>query len=95
MVTINLILECLFGKGSSDYERIYEKGYIDETFSYDYTEEHGFGFVSVGGDTPEPDKLAEEPQTSAVQSERNDHSRKAGTGQKEKNRQFPEIDEFA
>ncbi|MCY8216872.1 insulinase family protein [Bacillus haynesii] len=59
-LTINLILECLFGKSSSDYERIYEKGYIDETFSYDYTEEHGFGFVSVGGDTPEPDKLAEE-----------------------------------
>ncbi|MCY9288623.1 insulinase family protein [Bacillus haynesii] len=59
-LTINLILECLFGKSSSDYERIYEQGYIDETFSYDYTEEHGFGFVSVGGDTPEPDKLAEE-----------------------------------
>ncbi|MEC0712702.1 pitrilysin family protein [Bacillus haynesii] len=59
-LTINLILECLFGKSSSDYERIYEKGYIDETFSYDYTEEHGFGFVSVGGDTTEPDKLAEE-----------------------------------
>ncbi|WP_195258031.1 EF-P 5-aminopentanol modification-associated protein YfmH [Bacillus paralicheniformis] len=59
-LTINLMLECLFGKSSSDYERIYEKGYIDETFSYDYTEEHGFGFVSVGGDTPEPDKLAEE-----------------------------------
>ncbi|MFB6497374.1 EF-P 5-aminopentanol modification-associated protein YfmH [Bacillus haynesii] len=59
-LTINLILECLFGKSSSDYERIYEQGFIDETFSYDYTEEHGFGFVSVGGDTPEPDKLAEE-----------------------------------
>ncbi|MBU8786484.1 MULTISPECIES: EF-P 5-aminopentanol modification-associated protein YfmH [Bacillus] len=59
-LTMNLILECLFGKSSADYERIYEKGYIDETFSYDYTEEHGFGFASVGGDTPEPDKLADE-----------------------------------
>ena len=34
-LTMNLILECLFGKSSADYERIYEKGYIDETFSYD------------------------------------------------------------
>ncbi|MDA7025796.1 pitrilysin family protein [Bacillus sp. CLL-7-23] len=59
-LTMNLILECLFGKSSTDYERIYEKGYIDETFSYDYTEEHGFGFVSVGGDTTEPDHLADE-----------------------------------
>ena len=32
---------------------------IDETFSFDYTQEQGFGFAMIGGDTGEPDKLAE------------------------------------
>ena len=35
------------------------EGLIDETFSYDYTQEQGFGFAMIGGDTPKPDKLAE------------------------------------
>lgn len=55
---MNLILETLFGKSSLQYEQMYEKGLIDETFSYDYTEEGGFGFTSVGGDTNDPDQLA-------------------------------------
>lgn len=57
-LSMNLLLECLFGKSSSVYEELYENGLIDETFSYDYTEEYGFGFVTVGGDTDSPDELA-------------------------------------
>ncbi|ARW06772.1 EF-P 5-aminopentanol modification-associated protein YfmH [Bacillus atrophaeus] len=59
-LVMNLMLETLFGKSSANYGSLYEKGYIDETFSFDYTAEHGFGFASIGGDTKEPDKLAEE-----------------------------------
>jgi len=32
---------------------------IDDTFSYDYTQEQGFGFAMIGGDTSDPDKLSE------------------------------------
>ncbi|MEG7281713.1 EF-P 5-aminopentanol modification-associated protein YfmH [Bacillus sp. 0909A] len=59
-LAMNLLLESLFGKSSAQYESLYEKGYIDETFSFDFTAEYGFGFAAIGGDTPEPDKLAED-----------------------------------
>ena len=55
---INVILDLLFGKSSEHYESLYNDGLIDETFAYDYTEEKGFGFAMVGGDTNNPDKLA-------------------------------------
>ncbi|MBD5009919.1 peptidase M16, partial [Xanthomonas citri pv. citri] len=29
-------------------------------FSFDFTAEYGFGFAAIGGDTPEPDQLAED-----------------------------------
>ncbi|RHW36375.1 insulinase family protein [Neobacillus notoginsengisoli] len=59
-LSINLVLEMLFSKSSENYFRLYEKGLIDETFSFDYTQEHGFGFAMVGGDTANPDELAGE-----------------------------------
>jgi len=61
-LSINLILDLLFGKSSEHYEQLYNEGLIDETFAYDYTEEHGFGFAIVGGDTSDPDRLADRLQ---------------------------------
>jgi predicted Zn-dependent peptidase len=55
----NLLLDSLFGKASSNYQKLYANGLIDETFSYDYTSEQGFGFAMLGGDTSEPDRLEE------------------------------------
>ncbi|WP_453996826.1 EF-P 5-aminopentanol modification-associated protein YfmH [Bacillus nitroreducens] len=57
-LSITIILDWLFGKSSKHYQELYEEGLIDDTFSYDYTEEHGFGFAVVGGDTPNPDVLS-------------------------------------
>ncbi|ALC90952.1 zinc protease [Bacillus sp. FJAT-18017] len=57
-LSINLLLDILFGKSSGNYTRLYDEGLIDETFSFDYTQEHGFGFAMVGGDTARPDELA-------------------------------------
>ncbi|ESU32977.1 zinc protease [Bacillus sp. 17376] len=57
-LSINVMLDILFGKSSENYTELYGSGLIDDTFSYDYTEEHGFGFAMVGGDTNEPDVLA-------------------------------------
>ena len=36
-LTINIILDILFGKSSENYDELYSEGLIDETFSYDYT----------------------------------------------------------
>ncbi|MDE3838583.1 peptidase M16 [Bacillus methanolicus] len=58
-LTINVMLDVLFGKSSNNYHELYNEGLIDDTFSYDYTQEQGFGFAMVGGDTNDPDKLAE------------------------------------
>ena len=58
-LSLNIILDLLFGKSSNVYNELYNEGLIDETFSFDYTEESGFGFAVVGGDTGNPDLLAE------------------------------------
>jgi predicted Zn-dependent peptidase len=55
----NLLLDLLFGKSSDNYQKLYSEGLIDETFSYDFTSEQGFGFAMLGGDTGEPDHLEE------------------------------------
>ncbi|MBY0144450.1 EF-P 5-aminopentanol modification-associated protein YfmH [Neobacillus niacini] len=59
-LTMNVLLDLLFGKSSKNYNQLYNEGLIDETFSYDYTQEQGFGFAMVGGDTENPDKLADQ-----------------------------------
>ena len=59
-LSIGLFLECTFGKSSQYYENLFESGIIDNSFFYDYTQEYGFGFGMIGGDTREPDRLAEE-----------------------------------
>lgn len=67
-LTMGLILEMLFGKSSQAYLEMYEKGLIDDTFSFDYTEEYSFGFAIIGGDTDQPDNLAESIQTTLLKS---------------------------
>ncbi|KAB2337576.1 insulinase family protein [Cytobacillus depressus] len=56
---LNVMLDIMFGKSSDHYSSLYKQGLIDDTFSYDYTQENGFGFAMVGGDTRDPDLLAE------------------------------------
>jgi predicted Zn-dependent peptidase len=58
-LTMNVLLDLLFGKSSENYNQLYNEGLIDDSFSFDYTQEQGFGFAMIGGDTGEPDKLAE------------------------------------
>ncbi|WP_226665593.1 EF-P 5-aminopentanol modification-associated protein YfmH [Metabacillus litoralis] len=58
-LSMNIILDMLFSKSSTHYDELYREGLIDDTFSYDYTEENGFGFAMIGGDTSNPDLLAD------------------------------------
>lgn len=55
----NIYLEMLFGKSSPLHEELYEEGLIDQSFAYDYTQEQGFGFALIGGDSAKPDELME------------------------------------
>ncbi|WLR52399.1 pitrilysin family protein [Bacillus tianshenii] len=64
--TMKVLLDMLFGKSSPFYEELYESGLIDETFGYDYTEEDNFAFSLFGGDSTEPEKLAERIQQIAL-----------------------------
>lgn len=56
----NIYLEMLFGKSSVIHENLYTKGYIDQSFSYDYTQEQGFGFALIGGDSTKFEELSEQ-----------------------------------
>ncbi|MGC4375698.1 pitrilysin family protein [Fictibacillus sp. Mic-4] len=58
-LSVNLLLEMMFGKSTENYEKLYNEGLIDQTFAFDYTEEFGFGFSMIGGDTKDPDRLSE------------------------------------
>lgn len=58
-LTTNMLLDMLFGKSSANYDKLYELGLIDDSFSYEYTQEQGFGFAMIGGDTRDPEKLVE------------------------------------
>ena len=61
-LTMNVLLDLLFGKSSENYYELYNDGLVDESFSFDYTQEQGFGFAMIGGDTNNPDQLADRIQ---------------------------------
>jgi len=54
-----LALEALFGTGSELYQQLYDENLIDDDFGYQATEEDTYAFSTVGGETPEPDRLLE------------------------------------
>ncbi|MED3781206.1 pitrilysin family protein [Heyndrickxia sporothermodurans] len=72
-LTINILLDILFGKSSANYFDLYNEGLIDETFSFDYTQEEGFGFSMVGGDTEKPDVLADKLQKIMLDAKNGQH----------------------
>lgn len=56
-LAIELALDLLYGRSSKFYETIYQNGWIDESYSYDFSLEKGFGFAMVGSDTAHPNEL--------------------------------------
>lgn len=66
-LSIQILLELIFGQSSENYQRLYSTGLIDETFSFDYTAEKGFGFSVIGGDSENPEKLSEEIKSTIEQ----------------------------
>ena len=56
----SVLLDNLFGPTSEFHSKWYPRGLIDDTFSASHTAEPEFGFTLIGGETDEPEKLAEE-----------------------------------
>jgi len=52
-----LVLDILFGRSSEFYSAAYKEGLIDESFSYSYSLEDGFGFIIIASDTDKPEAL--------------------------------------
>jgi predicted Zn-dependent peptidase len=59
-LSTSVLLDNLFGATSAFHAKWYRKGLIDETFSASYTAEPEFGYTLIGGETDEPERLAEE-----------------------------------
>ncbi|ANU19624.1 peptidase M16 [Planococcus plakortidis] len=59
-LSAQLAYELLFGRTSDFYHEAYENGWIDESYSFDYSLESGFGYALIGSDTNHPEKFAQE-----------------------------------
>jgi predicted Zn-dependent peptidase len=55
-----ILMDLLFGRSSAAFERLYERGVLDETFSASHSAEASFGFTTIGGDTDDPALLEQE-----------------------------------
>ena len=49
--TMDLLLTLLFGPTSANYLKLYDKGIIDDSFSYEFNLDRTFHFIDIGGDT--------------------------------------------
>ena len=58
-LSVQIAIECLFGRASEFYTNIYENDLIDESYGYDFSLENGYGFALIGSDTEQPEKLVE------------------------------------
>lgn len=58
-LSVELLLDILFGRTSEFYKEAYENSLIDESYAYSFSQEQGFGFGMIVSDTEKPDDLEE------------------------------------
>ena len=56
-LSMNLLLDLLSAKSSKLYEDWMRQGFINDSFSANFTQERNYSFLQIGGDTQEPEKL--------------------------------------
>ncbi|MCG8638482.1 MAG: insulinase family protein, partial [Desulfobacterales bacterium] len=54
-LVMSMLLEILIGKGSELYQKLYESGLIDDSFSVSVTVENDHGMTVLGGHTSDPE----------------------------------------
>ncbi|GAE91551.1 peptidase [Gracilibacillus boraciitolerans JCM 21714] len=57
---MDIVTDHLFSRSGVAYERLYELGLIDQSFSCESNLERDFGFSIIGGNTKDPQKLAQQ-----------------------------------
>ena len=58
-LSMQVAIELIFGRTSSFFQEVYEKGLIDESYSADFSMEEGYGFAMIGSDTGNPEELTQ------------------------------------
>ena len=58
--SVNLLLQLLIGSTSQNYLRLYNEGLLDDSFSYEFNLDRSFHFADFGGDSDQPELLANE-----------------------------------
>ncbi len=58
-ILMELLLDILFGTSEKLYNDLYRDDLIDENFGAEYTAESNYGYVMIGGETKDPDRLCE------------------------------------
>ena len=56
----SLLMELLFGRGSDNFNRLYDNGVLDDSFGYSFTIDRSFNFMTLEVDTNEPEQVIEE-----------------------------------
>lgn len=57
--TANLLFQLLLGNTSQNYLDLYNAGLLDDSFSYEFNLDRSYHFADFGGDSDQPEKLAE------------------------------------
>lgn len=57
-IALDIALDALSGRSSVLYNQLYEEGLVNESFGTDVTLVPAFGFVMLGGQSPDPDRTA-------------------------------------
>lgn len=56
-VEMEILMDILFSPGSAIYQKLYERGLINDGFGGDFTGEQYYGFSVIGGDTKDPEQM--------------------------------------
>ncbi|SIS78558.1 EF-P 5-aminopentanol modification-associated protein YfmH [Alicyclobacillus vulcanalis] len=64
---MTIVLDALFGPTSAFYQDLLDEGLVDKGFSAGYQLSNTFGYTLVGGNTPQPDLLAQRIQRHVAQ----------------------------
>ncbi|WP_245528283.1 EF-P 5-aminopentanol modification-associated protein YfmH [Halanaerobium praevalens] len=56
---VNLLLDIVFGRSSKNYNELYDKGIIDNSFSCSYNKKPDYAYVHLHGESHKPDLMRE------------------------------------
>ncbi|MBI1853935.1 MAG: insulinase family protein [Planctomycetes bacterium] len=66
----HLLFDVVFGRSSELFNRLYEQGVIDDSFSGSYTADDGYGFSVISGETADPDRFVREIRSGIARARR-------------------------